>query len=585
MQLRTLPLILLCLSLTCVGRAAGARAANNPPTAEEVKQFIVTSLPGYWKVDHLNLSDPVDYGNPIEPEWRWRYEAVITPKEPLYVANGHHEKIVLLELSHSAESPQTLYGIAIAKFQAGNWNGEAQHENRPFDHNGEPASFFGNRTVVGGSPEERRLREATQQNALEKLEAKHKTESKALKIEHQAALAAAKETHLTILANLKIEHDTKQERRKAELQNELAKAPARRAEHVAALENLKVKHDGERKHRKVEHQNELARASAQHAEQMAALEADSKAKAKERHAQIAKSEKLTELAIKANQKLTALHAAETAMLITSERVHEDRKSGLKKIFDALDVVTNSDDYLALLDTAKEGQLEWMQIAILRYGLESKNSALGTAARRHLLQINIEDNPDLLYLVANHIQDFIGRPEMIPIVEKTIALLIRDRKSIQTITDTLASVNQWANEVIDFSSEMGSGDRSAKQTLGEPDTSGCSDYWKAWMPGTENPGLESIRVRFAQSVWFPEIGVHENYNVGSIRKIILWDTKGNGTEYDVQDPVSECPGIAKFKFDKYSRSVNELTVVFDTKTVQGRIQIDAISLSGKVLETK
>ena len=106
-----------------------------------------------------------------------------------------------------------------------------------------------------------------------------------------------------------------------------------------------------------------------------------------------------------------------------------------------------------------------------------------------------------------------------------------------------------------------------------------------MPVSDNSGSEFVRVRFAKSVWFPEIGVHENLNVGAIRKIILWDAEGNGTEYGVQDPLTKCPGIAKFQFDKYTKPVNELTVVLDTRTVRGNIQIDAISLSGKVLEVK
>ena len=56
MPLRTLLLIVLCVSFACVGRAASAAAADSPPTADEVEQFIATTLPGYWKVDQLSLS-------------------------------------------------------------------------------------------------------------------------------------------------------------------------------------------------------------------------------------------------------------------------------------------------------------------------------------------------------------------------------------------------------------------------------------------------------------------------------------------------------------------------------------------------
>ena len=419
MPLRTLLLILLCFSFACVGRTVGAAAANSPPSAEEVEQFIATTLPGYWKVDQLSLSEPVDYGNPVEPEWRWRYEALIAPKEPLYVDGGRHEKVVLLELSLSPESPQTLYGVAIATFQAGIWRGEARHENRPFDHGGQPASFFPGRTVVVGSPEERELREATRQRELEELEATHKAKRAALKIEHQAALARAKDSHRAALESLKAEHDAERKRREAEHQNELATAAAQRSERLASLESLKAEHDAERERREVEHQNELATAAARHAEQLAALEADLKAEAERRRVEITKTEKLTELSAEASQKLAALHAAEAEMLAASERLHEARRVGLKKLSDMLGVVTSSDDYLALLDTASEGQLDWMRVAVLRHGLGSDNLALGAAARRHLLQADVENNPGLQYLVADHIQDFIARPEMLPIVKKII----------------------------------------------------------------------------------------------------------------------------------------------------------------------
>ena len=93
----------------------------------------------------------------------------------------------------------------------------------------------------------------------------------------------------------------------------------------------------------------------------------------------------------------------------------------------------------------------------------------------------------------------------------------------------------------------------------------------------------MRVRFAKAVWFPTIGVHETLGVGTVRKIVLWDADGNGTEYDVQDPLRNCPGVAQFQFDGYTKPVNELTVVLDTKAVSGWNEIDAISLSGKVLE--
>ena len=509
MSSRTLLLVVLCLGLACVGRVVSAAAADSPPTADEVEKFIANSLPGYWKVDQHSLSDPVDYGNSIEPEWRWRYEAVIAPKEPLYLDSGRHEGVVLLELNLSPESPQTLYGVVIATFHAGSWSGEARHENRPFDHGGQPASFFPGRTVVVGSPEERELREATQRRALEKLEATHKAESAALNIEHQAALATAKNTH------------------------------------HAALERLKADLEAGRERRQAEHQNELA-------VQLAALEAGLKAEAEQRRVEITESEKLTELTAEArdrlaalqaaeakmlaaaSDRLTALQAAEAEMLAASERVHEARRVALKKIFDMLGVVTGPDDYLALLDTASESQLDWMRVAALRHGLGSDDLALSKVAWRHLLRADINSNPDLRSLLADHIQIFSRRPEI-----------------LQSIKDTLPSISQWASEVVDFSSQHQNSNFSAAQVLGAPNVTGCKGHKLAWATKRDNAGHEYVRVRFDKPVWFPEIGVHENLAVGAVRKIILWDDEGNA-EYDVQDPLRTCPGVATFRFDEHTK---------------------------------
>ena len=545
MPLRTLLLIGLCLGLACVGRAVSAAAANSPPTADEVEQLIANTLPGYWKVDQLSLSDPVDYGNPVEPEWRWRYEALIAPKEPLYVDGGRHEGVVLLELSLGPESAQTLYGVAIATFQAGSWSGEARHENRPFDHGGEPASFFPGRTVVVGSAEERELREANWQREREELEARHKANVAASRIEHQGELAAAKEAHR------------------------------------AALDRLKVDLEAERERRQAEHQIELA-------VQLASLEARLEAEAEQRRVEITESEKLTELTAEArdrltalqaeeaerfaaaSDRLTALQAEEAEMLADSERFHEARRVALKKLFDRLGVMTGPDDYLALLDIASESGLDWMRVAVLRHGLGSDDVASSKAAWRHLLQADMNSNPELRSLLADHIQALRANPE-----------------ALRTVKGTLPSISQWASEVVEFSSQYQAQSWAAAQVLGEPNNATCrgTNDTTVWYPLLENAGNEFIRVRFAKAVWFPEIGVHETHTVGFIRQIVLWDEEGSGTEYDVVDPLEKCPGISRFQFNDHNRPVNEITVVLDTQAVAGWNGVDAISLSGKVLKVE
>ena len=545
MSSRTLLLVVLCLGFACVGRAVSAAGADSPPADDEIELLIGTNLPGYWKVDQLTLSDPVDYGNAIEPEWRWRYEALIAPKEPLYVDGGLHGEVVLLQLSLSPESPQTLYGVFIATFHAGSWSGEPRHENRPFDHGGQPASFFEGLTVVVGSPEERELREATRERERKILEDTHKAETADLELEHQHKLTRAKNAHRAALANLKAEHEEERERRETE------------------------------------HQNELARASAQHGEQLASLEVDLKAEAERRRVEITESENLIQLAGQATERFASLDGAEAEMLAAHERVLGVRRGALEKLFKVFDVVTGPDDYLALLDTAEESQLNWLLVATLRHGLASDDPALSLPAWRHLLQADVDDNPDLRNLFTDHIQN---------LLTDHIQVLSGHPEIIRIVKDTLPSITQWASEVVDFSSQHEHPTRFVRHVLGTPKVTSCEraelQARSNWAPSQKNKGIEYVRVRFAQPVLLPEISVYELFNLGSVRKIILWDIDGKGAEYEVQDPLvgqRQCLGVATFRIDEHTKPVNEVSVVLDTKAVLGWNEMHAISLSGTVLE--
>ena len=141
--------------------------------------------------------------------------------------------------------------------------------------------------------------------------------------------------------------------------------------------------------------------------------------------------------------------------------------------------------------------------------------------------------------------------------------------------------------MEFSSQYRDSKFHANQILGAPNGATCEKPDFAWAPAKENGGIEFVRVRFPEPVWFPEIGVHETQVLGFVRTIILWDAEGKRTEYDVEDPLvgKKCHGTSRFRFDEYTKPVNEISVVLDTKAVRGWNEIDAISLSGKVLEVK
>ena len=116
----------------------------------------------------------MDYGNDGRAGLAiGRFEAVLTPKEPLYVEAGTVDGVVLLEPTLTAESQETQYGTVRATFHAGRWNTEVSAENRTFVGRGLPGSFYAGRTVVVGSEEEQALRDNAHERFVESLKDQH----------------------------------------------------------------------------------------------------------------------------------------------------------------------------------------------------------------------------------------------------------------------------------------------------------------------------------------------------------------------------------------------------------------------------
>ena len=542
MSTRTLFVVVLFLSFICGGRHASAETPSQPPSAIEIERLIVDELPSYWEVDRLDLTDPVNYGNQIQPDWRWRFQAVIKPKEPLYLDGGRSasDSVLLLQPSLGPKAHETLYGIFQAAFRAGKWAGNIQHENRPFLNRGKPASFFPGPIVVIGSSEERALEENVHRQALGKLKARHEAELAALKMEQQHALAKETEVHRTALASLEAENETA------------------------------------RKRREVEHGQELAKAVERHSEQLAMLEGNLRAEAEQRRVEITEAVTLTELTAEATRKLATLQAAEAEMLTASEGVFEARQSALKELFDALGMVSGVDSYLALLETADDGDIDWMLAAVLRHGLEAGEPTVRVAAWRHLLQADLEGSPHLWAVLDDHLGSFKDSSRLRSVLGGHLASF-KDSPRLQVLfVNRLPSIRQWAARVINASSSRSR--FGPALALGRPAQQRCA-AGRAWRPkgGTAE---EFIRVAFAKPVLFPQIEVYETTDPGFVRKLILRDATGNGIEYEVQDALAVCPGVATFRLYEHPAPVAEVTLVIDG----GRGgSIDAIELIGTPLE--
>ena len=304
------------LALACTAFDAGA-VGPEPPGSDAIGQTLGAALPGYWAVQRLELTEPVDYGNAVDPDWRWRFEAAITPKEALYTEADKYGDVVWLNLTLEPEhSLETLYGTARATFHAGQWKTELTLENRPFDNRGLPRSFFAGRTGVVGSEEAQALRDNAHRRFVEKLEDQHAQQRAATEQRHKTELAEAEAAHRQSLAML----EQQNEAALAVLKTKLAADAQQRREEFAATEQ---RHKTELAEAEAAHRQSLAMLEQQNEAALAALKTKLAADAQQRREEFAAAEPRhkTELA-----EAEAAHLQNLAML---EQEHEAALAALK----------------------------------------------------------------------------------------------------------------------------------------------------------------------------------------------------------------------------------------------------------------
>ncbi|MCH8318542.1 MAG: PD40 domain-containing protein, partial [Bacteroidetes bacterium] len=148
--------------------------------------------------------------------------------------------------------------------------------------------------------------------------------------------------------------------------------------------------------------------------------------------------------------------------------------------------------------------------------------------------------------------------------------------------------QWASTVIDFSSQYGPKQYSAKQVLGPPNklpahgSSPCA--WAARLDGSLNRGQvsgeERLRVGFEDPMKVRQVVIAENYNPGAVEKVFLFDKEGN--KYEVYlDTVGEIPERSRMFnifFPLTDYKVKAVEINLQCGKVQGWNEIDAIGIS-------
>ncbi len=145
--------------------------------------------------------------------------------------------------------------------------------------------------------------------------------------------------------------------------------------------------------------------------------------------------------------------------------------------------------------------------------------------------------------------------------------------------------QWANKVIDFSSEyvdeMGSPFYRAKQVLGYPNTPVAGKSPLAWATAKTQMGKEFITVGFSKPQMVQQVIIGESYNPGAVREIILYDDKGKEySVYENKNPgyIEKYGDILSYYKIKPTYNVVKLKLKINTDAVPGMSQIDCIGIS-------
>jgi len=144
----------------------------------------------------------------------------------------------------------------------------------------------------------------------------------------------------------------------------------------------------------------------------------------------------------------------------------------------------------------------------------------------------------------------------------------------------AQTIQWADQVLDFSSELSPLQYSAQQALGQPNVSlKGGDSPNAWSP-RRNDRTDYIKVGFENPIKIQQIAIHESFNPGAVYQVFTYDGSGNEYEIFTIEPRVLPIGsrVLNFFFEMTDYDVHAIKVIIDGQKVPGENSIDAIGMS-------
>lgn len=143
------------------------------------------------------------------------------------------------------------------------------------------------------------------------------------------------------------------------------------------------------------------------------------------------------------------------------------------------------------------------------------------------------------------------------------------------------VRQWASSA-SASSEYSSGDGSAGEASGPPDTPLASDYVTAWAAQFPDKGKEWLELRYVIPVHATGVRIFENFTPGGIVEVELKDPLGQyHSVWEGNEPVEKAPACFEVSFERSEYEVSAVRIHLETSRQKGWEEIDAVELVGMV----
>lgn len=144
----------------------------------------------------------------------------------------------------------------------------------------------------------------------------------------------------------------------------------------------------------------------------------------------------------------------------------------------------------------------------------------------------------------------------------------------------AQTLQWADKVLEFSSQITPGQYSAEQALGKPNVLPAGGQNpSAWMPDKPRR-KEFLKLGFATPMSIRQIAVAESFNPGALYKVYVYDETGKEHEITTLNPQAnpQKSRMLNIFFELTSYKVAAVKLEFDGAALPDYFSIDAVAIT-------